>query len=132
MSTIQQPSQKVQAFEVPIVTMDSEVGEELVRAVDKIGTWLKYLGTGDAATRMGAIEFLAVEVSGGIKSGASVIAEAITQAAEILAEAQVEAARTHRELSSTTRTGGAQLPDVDALLTLKEDELHARKQFTKC
>jgi hypothetical protein len=40
---------------------------ELVEAQKTIGVHLKYLGVGDAATTMGAIEYLAVRLADAIK-----------------------------------------------------------------
>lgn len=40
----------------------AEATETLAKATDRCATHLKYLGVGDAATTMGAIEFLAVSV----------------------------------------------------------------------
>lgn len=54
--------------------------ERLVEAVMRVGTHLKYLGTGDAGTTMGAIEYLAKETkeaSERIAEGLHAIAEAI-------------------------------------------------------
>jgi hypothetical protein len=40
---------------------------ELVEAQKTIGVHLKYLGVGDAATTMGAIEYLAVSIANAIR-----------------------------------------------------------------
>jgi hypothetical protein len=48
---------------------------ELAAATESVACQLKYLGTGNAATQMGAIEYLASEVKGGLQS----IGEAITE-----------------------------------------------------
>lgn len=58
------------------MNFESEV--RLVEAAEKIGTALKYLGTGDASSPMGAVEFLAKEV----KEGSAAIAMAIEHLAE--------------------------------------------------
>jgi len=56
---------------------DTSVAE----ALTSIAVHLKYLGTGDAATTMGAIEFLAKEV----KEGTERIADALTAIADAIA-----------------------------------------------
>jgi hypothetical protein len=126
MSTVPHHPGKLQAFGDSIPIIDADFSQELVRAVRAVATSLKYMGTGDAGSTMGALEFVAVEVSGAIRSGMGEIAAAIMQAAETLAEARIEAAHTQRESSKGGREESAQLPDVDALLAHKEDELHAR------
>lgn len=45
----------------------------LASATDRVATQLKYLGTGDAATMMGAIEFLATHLGEQIKEAAQLI-----------------------------------------------------------
>jgi hypothetical protein len=50
---------------------------KLADACKSVATQLKYLGTGDAATTMGAIEYLATEVRDGIKSISAEIREGI-------------------------------------------------------
>jgi hypothetical protein len=41
---------------------------KLADACQSVATQLKYLGTGDAATTMGAIEYLATEIKKGLRS----------------------------------------------------------------
>lgn len=56
---------------------------EVAEQQGRVATALKYLGTGDAASTMGAIEFLAVAV----REGSKAIASAQTDGAERLADA---------------------------------------------
>jgi hypothetical protein len=50
--------------------------ENIARALIYIGDQLKYLGNGNAATEMGAIEGLAMKVNEGLASIASAIEDA--------------------------------------------------------
>lgn len=50
---------------------------------DRTATWLKHLGTGDAAGTMGAIEFLGTVIAKGLKA----VASAQSDGAERLADA---------------------------------------------
>ena len=45
---------------------------KLADACQSVATQLKYLGTGDAATTMGAIEYLATEIKEGLRSAREV------------------------------------------------------------
>jgi len=51
--------------------------EELAAATERQATVLKYLGTGDAASTMGAIEFLATRLSESIEGAAHIVAETV-------------------------------------------------------
>ncbi len=70
--------------------MDSYLqSAELLKTIDKmaqahesLAIHLKYLGTGDAGTTMGAVEFLAVS----IKEGCSEVASALNNVAEAIRE----------------------------------------------
>lgn len=53
-------------------------GYAIAEAIEMLGTWVKYLGTGNATTSMGAIEVLAKEV----KEGSERIADAINNLAD--------------------------------------------------
>jgi hypothetical protein len=53
------------------------VGFLQAERLGEIGTQLKYLGTGDAATTMGAIEFLASRIGDAIEEGLSEVARKI-------------------------------------------------------
>ena len=103
---------------------DSErcVACELAKAVRGIGIQLKYLGTGDAGSTMGALEFLAVQIGEALRGGAGQIADAIRQAAEIMAEGQAERQQRAFHKPADERS----LPDVAALLAEKVGELRAR------
>jgi hypothetical protein len=63
-------------------SMTSREGESLSDALMSISHNLKYLGTGDTATREGAIELLAGE----IKEGCSAIASAILELSNAIRE----------------------------------------------
>jgi hypothetical protein len=52
-------------------------GEWINDRLSEIGVHLKYLGTGDAATTMGAIEFLASHLGEKLSEAASKIADAV-------------------------------------------------------
>lgn len=53
---------------------------ELHMSIDRVASALRYLGTGNAATQMGAIEVLSVE----LKQGCQAIADALTLIAEAI------------------------------------------------
>ncbi len=59
-------------------TYNNEIAKAIVvlaSSMDRIATQLKYLGTGDNGSQMGAIEFLAKEVKEGLDSVSSAISE---------------------------------------------------------
>lgn len=60
--------------------MDAEQSESLAAAIDGVARALSRLGNGDAATAMGAIENLALEV----REGSTRIAEALNAIAEAI------------------------------------------------
>jgi hypothetical protein len=55
--------------------MDPEIAERIAEALERLATGLKYLGNGNAATEMGAIENLAKEVMEGSQRIAAAIEE---------------------------------------------------------
>ena len=57
-----------------------EEKDEIADAIESVATWIKYLGTGNAATQMGAVEFLAKET----KDGLNMVADAIFELASVL------------------------------------------------
>lgn len=59
---------------------ETELAESVQQSGDKIASALRALGTGDAATSMGAVELLAME----IKNGSERIAGAIETLAEAI------------------------------------------------
>jgi hypothetical protein len=66
------------------ITHGGDEGEGLVGAIEKLAgvaksqaMWLKYLGNGDAASTMGAIEHLAVHLGEKIEQAGTFVAEAL-------------------------------------------------------
>jgi hypothetical protein len=58
--------------------LQGETFDGLEEALTDIGVHLKYLGNGDAATTMGAIENLAVQIKEGFENLASALRELAT------------------------------------------------------
>jgi hypothetical protein len=61
---------------------DGTTDEDVAAALSRIATQIKYLGVGDAASTMGAIEHLAVQV----KEGSERIADALHAIAAAIAD----------------------------------------------
>jgi hypothetical protein len=71
--------------------VDIEMMDELTRAVNSVATEIKYLGNGDAATKKGAVEGLAMTIREGFEELAAATrhpdtAEAINGLAEAVQE----------------------------------------------
>jgi len=63
--------------------------DQIAKAIDRLATHVKYLGVGDAATTMGAIEYLATRIEKGgedIAGSLDGLAEAIRKVASALEE----------------------------------------------
>lgn len=63
--------------------------EALAEPLSRIATWIKYLGTGDAGSSMGAIEYLAtqqIEAADKIYEGLRLVAEALDGVAAAIAD----------------------------------------------
>ncbi len=127
MPTIHQSSRKVQggASSNLMVDVDGDFAQGLLQQLGAIATWLKFLGTGNAGTSMGAVEFLAVQVSDAITNAGSTIAESIIEAARIRAEAEIERGAARAQRRPDTDRGG-RLPDASELLARKAAEIDGR------
>jgi hypothetical protein len=70
--------------------------DQVAIAIQALATHVKYLGAGDAASTMGAIEFLAVKITEAGKLIASAISE-LAASNRGIAEAIAKTAPTHRD-----------------------------------
>jgi hypothetical protein len=73
---------------------EEDFAAELLKILRGVSTNLKYLGTGDSGSGMGAVEFLAVKVEEGFtrlagaqRESAGILADALTESAQIIADA---------------------------------------------
>jgi methyl-accepting chemotaxis protein len=69
--------------------MDKNDDDQIAKAIETLAVHVKYLGVGDAATTMGAIEYLATKVGESgheIARGLGNLAEAVQEAASALGE----------------------------------------------